>query len=417
MPPRVQNASPKTAKSKAGSAASSPQSDPPQQSSKQKKKGTTAKGNDLTVTQKVSREVFAVILLFYLTRTHSNPNDSCGVKLDFSVCVCVCIWMCMCAQERAAWWESCNGQCVVCGMRFQHPLRDKLRPYSDIDTLLFKYNILQKIEMGHLIDNYILDNAKLFAADLPAHAKICQLKPLDLDETQLKDASEKLSVLIQEAKAHMLPVCKDCNSTMTTERTELISALEGSNIDPGWFVGDKMPTTLRKNARDKNSPAKLLQSLVMFFAVNLDTSRQRVQMAVKEKADVWRDACVTKTVSHLMQWGRRRQWRHLALCIFWSAYYVWICFLNEEQQTVMDFGTWYSFVFRPYYQHYFAPGSWFGHDVLVISQVTNPNASMFVFTGDSTAPNWHAWVCKQVETVAAVRAILPLFLCSTRSYY
>lgn len=91
----------------------------------------------------------------------------------------------------------------------------------------------------------------------------------------------------------------------------------------------------------------------MYLEAGAEGSAEQQTVRAKSKPSMWVDYCVVKVVSHLIQWGAKKQWRHLALAIFWSAYYIWIACLHRRQQATMKYETWYVFVFRTYYTCYF----------------------------------------------------------------
>lgn len=179
------------------------------------------------------------------------------------------------------------------------------------------------------------------------------------------------------------PTKQDATETRTR------SGSWGSLLDAINFVSDKS----KAGNKTETDDAETLQEKRLY--------KKTLRWRLKTKIEIWRDYCVLRTISHLMLWGSTKHGRHRILAVFWSAYYLWIRFVSEEDQGNMEFRVWFTHVFREYYMHTFPSNTWFTHDVLAIAQFTNLNTSMHQdWSKLGVARDWVEWTRLQLDTMA-----------------
>jgi hypothetical protein len=139
-------------------------------------------------------------------------------------------------------------------------LSKSLRMHSDSEMYMFKYGLLNGMEGGHLIDSYL---TKL--VETPAKISPTSLQ-LNAEIRWTRAEKNKLEMLRAQAERTTVPICKDCNSTMTKPKSEAVVVFY-SVLKSKWFATGVIPFRMLKGGelQKSSSDAKKIEALVTFF--------------------------------------------------------------------------------------------------------------------------------------------------------
>ena len=265
-------------------------------------------------------------------------------------------------------WKSCAGLCVLCGTplslekegrRMKENLRDEDLVGQEeeqeeeqdsehvqenfVRVMLFKYNLLGKVEKCHVIDRYtFLNSWDGFQKALRENENIMLALGGNLGRDVDVQVFNKAADYCQRVAAKVVvPCCSQCNAAMNHSAAH--ADVVYRCFPPSAQLNlPELEDSLTKTGRVVSKGIvikKLIQQVALYF--NLQTKDQtwhaRDEDEIMGLAALWRCVC------NLCMWGRSATVRFRLIAIFYGSVYI---YERLRLHDVMLFTDWHMHVFR-----------------------------------------------------------------------
>lgn len=166
-------------------------------------------------------------------------------------------------DRKREWWTTALGGCVVCGAPLAYPTGDEkrvLETRSDVDTLLYKYGLSQRMVLSRIMEPEFVDNLRSLS-----RARL-QSMGIKAKDTWHEHWGMPLDQVVRDTARIRYPTCRDCSRAMQDVSREYDHAFQGV-LESVWFLAVRESYDVKDEVvtRPILSNAKALQSVFTFF--------------------------------------------------------------------------------------------------------------------------------------------------------